>query len=316
MLTRGILVHPQELDTVWLEEAAALGLNVIGLHPVGGRAADQSLDDLLRSRDRLAPMLDRARSMGIRVEYEMHALSRLLPRAGFAKHPEWFRMDENGERRADFNMCCANGEALSFLAERACELTKELPSDTHRYYYWPDDVTEHRCHCAYCRSLSASDRQTIMMNAMLSGIRKADPAGRLAWLSYQDTLVPPEKIKPDKGLFLEYAPIRRSPDHCLWDRRVKRNRGELRYLEDMLRVFDVREAKVLEYWTDNSLLSNWTKPPRPFTLNASVMERDLRGYAALGFTSVTAFGCYLGSDYRARYGMPDLSAYGRLLRQY
>ena len=205
---------------------------------------------------------------------------------------------------------------LVYVENNAYELTKELPSDTHRYYYWLDDVVNNWCSCEHCRSLSPSDQQTIILNTILKGIQKADPMGKLAWLSYLDALLPPKKVKPDKGLFLEYAPIRRSLNHCLWDKRVKKNKVELEHLEDMLKVFDVKEAKVLEYWTDNSLLSHWTKPPRKYSINAVVMEKDVKKYAELGFTSVTAFGCYLGSDYRKLYGLPELSAYGEILMKY
>lgn len=44
---RGLLVHPHELDEVWIDQCLSLGLNMIGLHPVGGRQADQSLQGLL-----------------------------------------------------------------------------------------------------------------------------------------------------------------------------------------------------------------------------------------------------------------------------
>lgn len=37
-----------------------------------------------------------------------------------------------------------------------------------------------------------------------------------------------------------------------------------------------KDAKVMEYWTDNSLISKWTYPP-PFTLHG---EADLTGCKA------------------------------------
>ena len=316
MKYRGALIHPQELDKVWIDDMHKLGLNVIGLHPVGGKRADESLNGLLGMREQIAPLLDYARGLGLSVEYEMHALSKLLPKTEFEKHPDWFRLDSTGARRPDFNMCCSNGEALAYVEESAYQLTLALPSDTHRYYYWLDDVVNNWCSCEKCRELSTSDQQTVILNAILKGVRRADPSGKLAWLSYLDTLIPPKKVKPDAGLFLEFAPIRRSLEHSLWDKRVKKNRGEIAFLGDMLKVFDVGDAKVLEYWTDNSLLSRWTKPPKRYALRPEVMEKDVREYVKLGFENITAFACYLGADYRELYGMPELSEYGRILNKY
>lgn len=85
---RGILVHPHEFDRVWVDSARALGLNRLGLHPVGGENAAQSLQDLLDRRAQLMPIMDYAHENGLAVEYEMHALSWLLPRSLFAAHPD------------------------------------------------------------------------------------------------------------------------------------------------------------------------------------------------------------------------------------
>ena len=91
----GAVIHPEELSDTWLERMKQAGLNVLGLHPVGGVHADQSLKDMIE--DEFLPekqaLYARARSMGLEIEYEMHALSYLLPRRLFKRHPDWFRMN-------------------------------------------------------------------------------------------------------------------------------------------------------------------------------------------------------------------------------
>lgn len=203
---------------------------------------------------------------------------------------------------------------MDYLSERAALLTELLPSDTHLYYYWIDDVPNGVCHCEACRALSASDQQTLILNALLRGVRRADPKGRLAYLAYFSTNRAPQTVHPDPNLFLEFAPFRRSFDYAMNDPRSPENQKETEHLPELLACFGTQDAKVLEYWTDNSMFSNWTMPPKPFCLNAELMRADVRWYRSLGFTSVTAFGCYLGSEYRARYGMPELDAYGSILR--
>ena len=153
----------------------------------------------------------------------------------------------------------------------------------------------------------------LLVNAMLRGIRRADPEGCLAYLAYMDTLNAPRQVAPEEGVFLEYAPIRRSVKHPLDDPRCPENVAERAPLERLLEVFGRKNAKVLDYWTDNSLFSKWKYPPKPFALDSEVMQKDVAFYRSLGFSSITAFGCFLGKDYTDLYGAADLSAYGKIL---
>ena len=43
-----LLIHPEELSEHWIERAAGCGVDVLGIHPVGGGLAHESLADLLR----------------------------------------------------------------------------------------------------------------------------------------------------------------------------------------------------------------------------------------------------------------------------
>ena len=74
---RGLVIHPHELDENWLDEFAALGLNVLGLHPVGGAESDAHVQQMLERQAQMRPLMNRARAMGITIEYEMHVLSYL-----------------------------------------------------------------------------------------------------------------------------------------------------------------------------------------------------------------------------------------------
>ena len=159
MSRRGIIVHPHELDDIWLEEAQSANLNVMGLHPVGGPDAHLTLESaihfhLLPESKRLFKKLDK---MGMQVEYEAHAMRWLLPGDVFDSAPNLFRMDEKGQRQKDFNLCVSNPDALQFIAKRAEHLARMLTVNSDHYFFWLDDVPGIRCHCEKCRSLSASD---------------------------------------------------------------------------------------------------------------------------------------------------------------
>lgn len=314
---RGVVIHPHELSDAWIEALQRLKLNVLGLHPVGGPGAASSLADMLALHQDPAfrDLLNRVRDAGIAVEYEMHALSYLLPRTLFAEHPDWFRMDEKGVRTPDFNLCASSAPALEFLTRRTAELARILPSETHRYFFWLDDVTNAGCHCPKCRSLSPSDQQLICLHAMLRGIRTVDPKASLAYIAYLDTLQPPQQVSPEPGIFLEYAPIRRRLDTPLSDPDCPENLREAAPLPALLACFGLENAQVLDYWLDNSLLSGWKYPPKLFAMHGDVVRADAAWYQSLGFESVTTFACYLGEDYVALHGRPNLDEYGQALIQ-
>lgn len=314
-IERGILVHPEELTLEWLDWMADAGLNTLGLHPVGGRRAHESLERAIRehalpARQRL---FQEANARGIAVNYEGHALGWLLPTQLFEQVPEWFRMDEHGRRVQDFNLCASSGDALRYVADRTAMLARLLETGSDEYSWWLDDVTGCACHCPACRELSPSDQQLRVVNAMLTGLQRVHRGARLCYLAYHDAMAAPTRVLPLEGVYLEYAPMRRDFARPIGDPACEKNAAETAELPGLLALFGTGHAKVLEYWMDNSMYSNWTKPPKPFHLNEEVMRSDVAYYAAQGFTSLTSFGCYLGPDYRALHGRPPVSEYGAIL---
>lgn len=314
---RGILVHPEDLREDWLDRMAAAGLNVLGLHPVGGKLAHESLaravdTHILPESRRLRR---RAAELNIDVEYEAHAMAYLVPRHLFTSVPEWFRMDENGSRTADFNLCASNPDALEYLSERCAQLARMLDTGADRYYFWLDDVGSCSCHCPECVSLSPSDQQLRIVNAMLAGLRRFNPRAKLCYLAYHDTLSVPRQTEPADGVFLEFAPFRRNAHRAICDPSCAENAREIAFLPDLLSFFGTKDAKILEYWMDNSMYSGWVRPPKRFALDTEVMKRDVDYYTALGFSSITSFGCYLGPDYDELYGKVPLDPYGMILNR-
>ena len=309
-MERGLLIHPDELSEAWADRLCASSLKRFGLHPVGGRNANASMADLIARRDGLAPLLTRLEAAGLTVEHEMHALRYLFPAALFTSHPDWFRMNEKGVRTPDFNLCPSSRDALDFLSARAEEAARLLPARSHRYHFWTDDVGSGVCCCPYCRALSPSDQMLTITNAILRGLRRADPSAKLCFLAYHQTLPAPRKVTPEDGVFLEFAPMGRDYHRPLNDPSCAQNAAIAASLPDLFACFGRTDAMALDYWLDNSLYSRWTKPPKPFVWDRAVTEADLDFYASCGFSAATTFACYLGPDYEeVNGGFPDISAY-------
>ena len=311
MMIKGVLVHPDEFDETWISLAAKKGYKHLSLHPVGGKQAPLSMEELLKTAAQPAfrALVDRAEGAGLSVEYEMHAARYLLPADAFAAHPEWFRMNAQGERTADYNFCASNPEALAFASQRLRRAARILAPASHRYFFWLDDAKDSVCHCEKCRALSASDQQLRILNAFLKALREVDSEAKLAYLAYFDAVEPPVRIKPEAGIFLEFAPFERERYACIGDPASELNARQIQTLPRLMALFGMKDAKVLDYWLDNSMYSGWTKPPKLFVPASDIITKDEAYYSRLGFEELSTFACYLGPDYRRLYGEPDLGSF-------
>ena len=302
-----LLIHPEELSRKWIDRMAKLSVETLALHPVGGPNAAKSLDRMLEALTypEYRTLLDYARKKGLKIEYEFHAAGWLMPRKMFKEHPEWFRMNENGERTDDMNFCITNREALAFYAERAAQLAGMLYASEPNYYFWLDDVRGMTCHCENCRKLTASEQQMTVVNAVAKRLRQDIPDAKVAYLAYQDFIKPPVNVKPEANVFVEYAPFDRDMNASvrLMPEEEKAN------LQDLLTCFGKQDSKVLEYWLDNSFYSSWVRPVRRLTPDNARIRDDMRFYLDLGYERISTFACFLGSDYEELYGEADLTSF-------
>ena len=311
-MKKSMIIHPEELSQRWIDRLADAGVEILGIHPHGGTGAKDSIAELveLMRTDGYRALIDYAHTRGLEIEYEIHAAGYLLPRDLFDSHPEYFRMNERGERTSDYNLCVSSPDALAILARRARELAGELYGSASRFYLWLDDNKNSVCHCPACQRLTASDQLMIATNAMQREIRRDIPDASLAYLAYLNTLEPPMSVEPDDGVFLEYAPIEKYL--VKGDDADERIRLEREALSRVIKYFGSAKRKLLEYWYDNSLFSRWKKPPQKFTLDESTMAKDMADYLPLDFDYISTFACFLGEDYEALHGDFDIAPFARL----
>jgi hypothetical protein len=304
---RGIVLVPSDLSLAeWPELAARAGLNTIALHPT-----PDPVIDFVRSTDGQAA-LARVAELGLDIEYELHAMAHLLPRALFPDHPHLFRMNEAGERVPDANLCQSSEEGLERVAEHAEAVSRILRPTTHRYFLWPDDGAPW-CQCPLCRDLTPSDQSTVVANRIAAALRQDDADARVAWLAYANTMAPPRNVRPAPELVLEWAPIERDSGRPLDDPGCEQNARLLAALDKLLEVFPADTAQVLEYWMDASRFCGWRRPAVRIPFDAQVLRADLAALAARGITSATSFGVWLDADYVRMHGMFPIDEYGAAL---
>lgn len=319
--TRGLVLSVEDLGSVdWAMKAKKAGLTTIGTHISPSQVA------AFIQSPRGKAFLKQSKELGLEVEHELHAMNDLLPRELFNKDSTMFRMNTEGKRVADFNLCVHSENALETVSRNAVRYAKMLTPTTGRYFYWIDDGRP-MCHCKQCIRYSDSEQALILENRIIKALRAFDPKAKLAHLAYLNTMVPPVKVKPEPGIFLEFAPIQRSWEQPLSQLNVSTERFDnlpvlthgqlLELLDQNLKVFGKENAQVLEYWLDVSLFSKWKKPAVKLPWNKEVFLKDIDIYAKRGIRNITSFAVYIDDDYIKKYkDVSFVNEYGSSLKYY
>ena len=259
---------------------------------------------------------------GIDLEFEEHMMSFLLPRDLFDTHPEYFRMDENGNRTKDANGCPSSEGALEQVRKNAREIGLNYEPTNDKYYFWLDDGGD-ICHCPKCKDLNASDQALIFENEVIKSLKTINPNAKLAHLCYFNTLYAPEVTEPHPDIFLEFAPFYRTWAEPLANTWAKGNNGlshadYLKALKENLDVFPAETAQVLEYWMDDSLFSGWDQNNLvEVPWKSEVFLSDINTYASYGIRYITCYAAYVGPSYVLKFGYPYfLEEYGQGLLNY
>lgn len=299
---RGVVVYPGDISSLGLEEwekrIRLSGINLIGLHAATSNDPIDNLETFIRSglgQDFLAL----CQREGVDVEYELHALETLLPRSLFAAHPEYFRMDDQGKRVADYNLCFTSDEVIEAIRPQLERLLTWMKPTTHRYFLWPDDKEHRYCHCERCAAYSPSEQTLCFENRLLSLLREYDPQATLAHLAYHQTLQEPVRVRPAEGIFLEFAPILRDYAEPL-------SEDQQQMLQANLLVFPAYSQHILEYWLDESMNARWKRDSRPaLPFEPAWCARDVAMYRDFGAASLTNFATWLDGAYVAQHGATD-----------
>lgn len=259
----------------WIDFCAKMRLNRLAFHYTW-----PARDWYIQLRPQLLPEL---KKRGMEIEVGGHFLSTFLPRTLFPEHPNWFRMNERGNRINDFNLNPFNPEALDYLASGASQYLEQMP-EASLFHLWADDIDGGGWSRESGKdNYSSSDQALLVSNFLVKKIREEIPKANLAYLAYHDTVIPPRLVKPEAGLIYLYAPRERCYAHALNDPTCDLNRRYAQALEDGLLAFGGANAEVFEYYTDQILYENMTNPPLP-----EVISADLKFYRELGIPAVGA----------------------------
>jgi len=258
----------------WIDYAAKARLNRIAFHYTWP-ARDWYIDLQQQAQPQLA-------ERGMEMEAGGHFLSSFLPRNLFKEHPDWFRMNRQGQRVNDFNFDPFNSEALHYVTSHAISYLIQMP-EAELYHLWPDDIEGGGwTHEPGKEQYTPSDQSLLAANELVTRLRRHLPNAELSFLAYHDTVSPPKIVKPAKGIVYFYAPRERCYAHALNDPQCPLNRRYSRDLERALPAFGAGRAEVFEYYVDEILYEN-LQPPLP-----DVLRQDAQYYHQLGIPALGA----------------------------
>ena len=218
-----------------------------------------------------------------------HVIPELMPRELFAEHPDYFRMDQRGERVPNGNFCPSNAQALAVVAENAAQYIRRNSWAVNIEVIGADVWDGSWCFCPSCSTLSVQDQYIIACNAITEAIRKEGVDVQIDAMAYHDTLEPDLKVKPHPDLRLMWAPRERSFGHAHNDPRSDLNQYFCECLEQWAAIFGAEKIDLFEYWHDNILFRTF-----PIAIPHNV-ARDIRYYNDLGIYNHCVT-CHLG-DY-------------------
>lgn len=257
----------------WIDFAAKMRLNCVAFHFTW-----PARDWYINLQAQILPELEKR---GLEVEVGGHFLSSFLPRSLIATHPDWFRMNKEGQRVNDYNLNPFSASALNYVAEGVVPYFRRMPEAT-LFHLWADDIEGGGwSHEPGKQQYTPSDQALLVYNYLVTRLRQKMPHARLAFLAYHDTVFPPRIVKPAPGIVFFYAPRERCYGHALDDPACPLNEKYRGALEKALPSFNHTDAEVFEYYTDEILFENMTNPPLP-----DVISQDAQYYHRLGISGV------------------------------
>ncbi len=129
-------------------------------------------------------------------------------------HPEWFALQEDGNRltkvpgkRFETHYCMSNAAGRALLAERFVEFIKSEPLSTY-FGLYPGDGGGMYCRCDACAKMGKNlgERNLAWVNDIAKRVEKECPGRFITTYAYVDSRFPPENVLPDKNVLVLYCP--------------------------------------------------------------------------------------------------------------
>ncbi len=234
-------------------------------------------------REELIPELE-ARGIVIEVGghgYENFLNAKMEGGRLFRMHPEWFGMDEKGRRTPDKHMvfCSTNPDAVRYLQNNVVAYLKSHP-EIEIFDFWPPDM-ERWCMCPECRKNSPERRHFELVNQMAKVLRKECPGVTLECLAYSRYVTPPEGIRLDPDVLLDFCPVTQNYEKQFYETGVPANESFARDLARWRAEFE-GDISIYSYYRKYK----WRSLPNVFP---HYLQNELKYFRDAGMQGISVY---------------------------
>jgi len=234
-------------------------------------------------RERLTPELQKR---GIIIEVGGHGYENFLNAEMengklFELHPEWFGMDENGKRSPDKHtvFCTSNRDAVDYLLKNVIDYLKFHP-EIEVFDFWPPDMDKWCC-CPECSKTTPEQRHFELVNHVAAELKKQLPKVKLECLAYSRYLTPPENVKLDPAVLLDFCPITQNFQAQFYDTTSVNNKMYDENLKKWLEAFK-GEISIYSYYRKYK----WRSLPNIFP---HYLQNELKYFRNTGIKGISIY---------------------------
>ncbi len=200
----------------------------------------------------------------------------------FDKHPEWFGMDDKGERVKSHGrvICTSNPEPVAYLTANFIGYLKERP-EIQVFALWPPDGGTW-CECDKCLPMGTpANRQSILLSQVKAEVSKVRPDVRLETIAYHRTIAPPESFPMDKDTLIDICPIAQCFEYQIYDDRSDVNAGYVSNIRAWRKAFE-GDISIYSYYRKYA----WKSLPVVFP---QYIQKDLIFYDDEGVHGISSY---------------------------
>lgn len=205
----------------------------------------------------------------------------IAPNKYFQSNPEYFSMNEKGEREQNGQLCLTNEEVFDITLSKMLEELRTSPYC--EFVNFSQNDNGKYCRCSKCQEVyekyqSTAATNLLFVNRLAEKIRKEFPKTNVMTFAYQYTEKPPVGIEVPKNVYIFEAVMNKCLEHKLTDKTCRFNPNMLQYIYDWSKL--TKNVFLWTYTTDFSQYALGT----PKLIR--IMYEDFQVYKKLGVKGV------------------------------
>ncbi len=200
----------------------------------------------------------------------------------FYEHAGWFGKDKKCKPDPSeylvFNT--SDKDAVKYLINNVLKYISSHP-EIDIFDFWPPDGARW-ADCPEFASLGLPvDRQALLINQVDSAIKKIRPDVRLEMIAYQPVLLPPQKVRLNKNVLVDFCPINQSFEKQIYDPSAVNNAGYVEAINAWRQSF-TGDIGLYSYFRKYA----WHSLPNVIP---HFIQRDMKWYAGVPLQGISSY---------------------------